>query len=468
MELSSARKQTAASCRGHLFNSGSGYCLQTIDIGHPEYAAVLVADTAFWSIIKKECLGQVFTSGEIFSKLKKYSSRMKEEIHTLRFNLKPSAVYFNPTEICNLNCSYCYIPEEIRKEGANMSADQLEKSLHILKEYFLSTLPSGRKPLIVFHGSEPLINKKVLFQSIEKHIHEFEFGIQTNAVLLEKEDFKFLSSYNVAIGISLDGHNSLIADKYRKDWSSKGVFKKVLEIVKMAKGYPLFNVICTVTNGNVKSLTKIIEFFHQHHIENCLINQVRCTLDGGKKSKPDDAIMAQMFIDALKRSYELFQQTGRKIIIGNFANILLSIIAPSARRLMCDINPCGAGRCFFSVSAKGDVYPCSEFIGLPRFKGGNLFKDTLSKILLSEPFSIVTDRRIENIAPCKQCAIRHFCGAPCPAEAYQLHGTMQSPGAFCEFYEHQVRYAFRLIADKKESAYLWDNWDKNTTEMFRF
>lgn len=349
-----------------------------------------------------------------------------------------------------------------------MSADQLEKSLHILKEYFLSTLPSGRKPLIVFHGSEPLINKKVLFQSIEKHIHEFEFGIQTNAVLLEKEDFKFLSSHNVTIGISLDGHNSFIADKYRKDWSSKGVFKKVLEIVKMAKGYPLFNVICTVTNGNVKSLTKIIEFFHQHHIENCLINQVRCTLDGGKKSKPDDAIMAQMFIDALKRSYELFQQTGRKIIIGNFANILLSIIAPSARRLMCDINPCGAGRCFFSVSAKGDVYPCSEFIGLPRFKGGNLFKDTLSKILLSEPFSIVTDRRIENIAPCKQCAIRHFCGAPCPAEAYQLHGTMQSPGAFCEFYEHQVRYAFRLIADKKESAYLWDNWDKNTTEMFRF
>jgi uncharacterized protein len=44
---------------------------------------------------------------------------------------------------------------------------------------------------------------------------------------------------------------------------------------------------------------------------------------------------------------------------------------------------------------------------------------------------------------------------------------MEGRGAFCEFYEHQVRYAMRLIADKVESAYLWDDWDRDTKEMFR-
>ncbi len=147
-------------------------------------------------------------------------------------------------------------------------------------------------------------------------------------------------------------------------------------------------------------------------------------------------------------------------MIANFANVLMGIIAPTARRLMCDISPCGGGRCFFAISAGGDLFPCSEFIGLKKFKGGNLFKDDINKTLESEAFKRVTGRRIENIQPCSHCALRHFCGSPCPAEAHEMHGSMEKPGAFCELYEEQVRYAFRLIADGKEEAFLWDSWDR--------
>jgi hypothetical protein len=44
--------------------------------------------------------------------------------------------------------------------------------------------------------------------------------------------------------------------------------------------------------------------------------------------------------------YELYQETGRRLPIGKLANILMAIIAPGARRLMCDISPCGGGRGF--------------------------------------------------------------------------------------------------------------------------
>jgi uncharacterized protein len=185
-----------------------------------------------------------------------------------------------------------------------------------------------------------------------------------------------------------------------------------------------------------------------------------------REVKPGDAAAARHFLAALDRSYELYRQTGRKLIVGNFANILLAIVAPTARRLMCDISPCGGGRCFFALSAKGDLFPCSEFIGLKEFNGGNLYKGQLEKALQSPAFKKVTGRKVEDIKPCSSCAVRHFCGSPCPAEAYEMNGGMEKPGAFCELYEDQARYALRLIADEKVDAFLWDGWDKGTTTTF--
>ncbi len=246
----------------------------------------------------------------------------------------------------------------------------------------------------------------------------------------------------------------------RKTWSGEGISQKVIETIKQLKGYYNYSVICTVTKENMRFLKEMVDFLHKMEVPICMLNPVRCTLPGGQAVKPTDHEMAEYYLTALDRTYELYKKTGRRLIVANFANVLMSIIAPTARRLMCDISPCGGGRCFFAVSAEGDLFPCSEFIGLAKFKGGNLFKDALNDVLKSEAFRLVTGRQVENIEPCTHCAIRHFCGSSCPAEAYEMNGSMEKPGAFCELYEEQVRYAFRLIADGKENAYLWDDWEK--------
>jgi uncharacterized protein len=95
--------------------------------------------------------------------------------------------------------------------------------------------------------------------------------------------------------------------------------------------------------------------------------------------------------------------------------------------------------------------------------GSNLFTGSIEEALESEAFRRVTGRRVEDIDPCKRCAARHFCGSPCPAEAHEMNGGMDRPGAFCELYEEQVRYALRLIADGRYEAFLWEGWDKDTT-----
>ncbi|MCP4176690.1 MAG: peptide-modifying radical SAM enzyme CbpB [bacterium] len=455
-----------ASSSGRFSNTGNGYNLNLIDIDHPDYMAAIEPDIAYWSLILKDKISELYKSSNIVSTLEKHYSKMQDEMNTLRFNLKPSTVYFNPTEKCNLNCPYCYIPETIRKDGYNMPYEKLDEALIKLQQFFTSTLAEGQKPNIVFHGSEPMINKENVFKIISKYNHYFNFGIQTNGTLLEKSDIEFIKNNGVVIGLSLDGHSSAVSNKTRRSWHNEGTFDQIIKVLNEFNGYSKLSVITTVTNHNINDLPDIVEFLHQHKVNNCLLNQVRCTLQGARDIKPDDALMAKMFTRALDRSYELYQESNRKIIIVNFANIILSIVAPTARKLMCDISPCGGGRCFFAVSSKGEMFPCSEFIGLQEFNGGNLFNDNIDNVLKSSAFNLVTERKVEDIEPCNKCVIRHFCGSPCPAEAHNMNGSMKEPGAFCEFYEEQVRYAFRLIADQKNNAFLWDNWDDEIIDMF--
>ncbi|MFH1305036.1 MAG: peptide-modifying radical SAM enzyme CbpB [Candidatus Omnitrophota bacterium] len=452
-----------ASSRGVYLNTGKGVHLQPVSIGHKDYTGLVSPDTAFWALVKNNRLAEALGSRSFLREYRQKEKSFLDEMSVLRFGLDPSAVYFNPTDRCNMNCSYCYLPEKLRKNGSQMSSRKLSRALEILKAYFRSTLPKGKKPQIIFHGAEPLLNREVVFPAMDKFKEDFLFGIQTNGTLLGEKEIKFLVSRRISIGLSLDGHIAGVADRLRKGWDGQGVFSKVRDAIYRLKGYENYSVICTVTKENMSSLSKIVEFLHKMEVPVCMLNPVRCTQPAAGKSKPADHILANYYLKALRRSHELYKKTGRKIVVANFANVLMGIIAPTGRKLMCDISPCGGGRCFFAVSSNGDVFPCSEFIGLRKFKGGNLFKDDLNKVRQTEAFKLVTERTIERIKPCSRCAIRHFCGAPCPAEAYGMHGSTEEPGAFCELYEEQVRYAFRLIADGKENAYLWNGWEKGIT-----
>jgi uncharacterized protein len=462
-----SRKDATAPSRGRFVNTGNGPTFHAIDIGHTEYVAVIDPDTAFWSLVRRERLADMLSGDDLSKAYAKKTKQFAGEMHALRFGLKPSAVYFNPTERCNMNCTYCYIPEKMRRNGKHMSEKKLLTALGMLKQYFHMTLPKGSMPQIIFHGAEPLLNRDAVFAGIEEYGNDFLFGIQTNATLLDDAAVEFLTSRNVSIGISLDAPTARIADRTRKNWDGQGTFKQVMVAMERLKGYESWSVICTITGANLERLSALVDFFHEREVPTCLMNILRCTLEPSRSLKPGDAQAARHFHAALDRTYELYQQTGRRLPVGNFANILLAIIAPAARRLMCDISPCGGGRCFFALASNGDIFPCSEFIGLDHFRAGNLFRDDISEVLQTEQFRIVTGRKVEDIEPCRRCAIRHFCGSPCPAEAYEVNGGMNHTGAFCEFYEEQVRYAFRIIADGKVDAYLWDDWDKGMKDTFK-
>lgn len=434
--------------------------LAPFDIDHPSHIAVVEPDTAFWGLVRKEDVSNALAGGALRDIFGEKGADFAREMKMLRFHLKPSAVYFNATERCNLNCSYCYIPGEMRKRGKQMDKAEVLDALERLHAYFRSHMPEDRLPQIIFHGAEPLLAREAIFAGIDAFGGKFRFGVQTNATLLDEAAVKFLTERGVGIGLSLDAPVEEVANRTRKRWSGEGVSDHVVRAMKMLDGYPGYNVICTMTQENLPYLTQMVEFFHENRVPACMLNVTRCTMPGAREVNGDETQVAKAFVAALERTHQLYKETGRKLVVANFANILIAILAPTARRLMCDISPCGGGRSFFALAPGGDLFPCSEFIGLPHFAGGNLYRDKIADVLESDPFRLVTGRKVEDIEECATCAIRHFCGSPCPAEAHEMNGGMEKKGAFCEFYKEQTRYALRLIADGRHNDFLWEGWDE--------
>lgn len=450
---------------GRYANTGYGPNFSVLDIGISDKLAVVEPDTAFWAIVAKDDISEAL-SGKLVADFKQKDDDFQDEINQLRFNLKPSAVYFNPTERCNFNCSYCYLPEDMRRNGKTMTTDELCDALARLSEYFAAIGTGDDKPQVIFHGSEPLLARDPVFEGIRRFKEHFHFGLQTNALLLDDEAVAFFIEHEVGIGISLDGLSADIADITRKTWQGAGTFEAIIPVMEKLSDYAAFNVITTVTSQNVHTLPRLVDFYHDHGVGVVMLNPVRCTLEGGMRLKPANQDLTTYFCQALDRTYELYKQTGRKLVVANFANILAAVAGPTSRRLMCDISPCGGGRCFFAVAANGDMFPCSEFIGIPEYNGGNLYQGNIDDILNSTAFRKVTSRMVENIDPCARCAIRHFCGAPCPAEIKMVSGRLNAASHYCQFYEEQVRYAFRIIAMEREHAYLWDGWQEETEVAF--
>ncbi|HJV24107.1 MAG TPA: radical SAM protein, partial [Aromatoleum sp.] len=244
---------------GRYANSGCGPSLVPLDIGHADCVAVTDPATAFWALVRKDQLAASLGEGELLRTYRERADDFARELHALRFELKPSAVYVNPTERCNLNCTYCYIPEGMRRSGQHMATDRLVDALARLKDYFATVMPAGRKPRIIFHGAEPLMNQSALFEAVDQFKDDYVFGVQTNATLLDDKAIAFLAERNVSIGLSLDGPLAQTTDATRLTFSGSSVHDKVLRAMDALKGYASWSVIATCTEKNLDQLVPLVD-----------------------------------------------------------------------------------------------------------------------------------------------------------------------------------------------------------------
>jgi len=409
-----------------------------------DWKLTLDPENIFWSLLPRNN-GDFMLPDDLIKLYNKEREHLDTEMKKFRFNEPLNCVYIDPTDRCNANCPYCYIPAKIRKHGTQMTWEQLDMTLSKIAEHFTA---ARKKPVIVFHAAEPLLAKDIIFEGIKKYHNKMLFGIQTNALLLEKKDADFMMKYRVGVGISLDAATAAVNNRSRVSVKGEGNFKKAVQALDWFRGYEGLNVIATVTKFNVDKLSELVKFLHKKEVPCMLLNPVRLTQKRSWSLKPDDLVFAKNMMKAVETAVELSQKTRHQIVIGNFANVVLAIISPTARRMMCDISPCGGGRTFLTVTADGEMVPCGEFIGFKEFSGGNIFRTSIDTAMKSKPFKLIRERMVEKIEECDTCDFRHICGSPCPAEMH-ARGDMYQKAAFCEFYKEIIKQAFKMISEDK-------------------
>ena len=110
------------------------------------------------------------------------------------------------------------------------------------------------------------------------------------------------------------------------------------------------------------------------------------------------------------------------------------------------VSACGAGNEYFSVVPNGDIYPCHQFAGDPKWRMGSVFGGEIDKdIRMKFATSCLFTRK-----KCKDCFCKFICSGGCSANNYHFNGDINEPYEItCAMMKKRVECAMRVLAARK-------------------
>ena len=121
-----------------------------------------------------------------------------------------SLLVVQPTPFCNINCSYCYLPN--RTSRRQLSFELAEIAFSRLLRF--PTIEKG--VTIVWHAGEPFVLPVTYYERMFEIIAsvtplglQVSHSFQTNGTLISNEWCEFINSHNISIGVSIDGPEEL-------------------------------------------------------------------------------------------------------------------------------------------------------------------------------------------------------------------------------------------------------------------
>lgn len=111
----------------------------------------------------------------------------------------PSYVIMQPTTLCNLDCSYCYLPH--RALDRRMSMEVARAVASSVNEW----AANAPRFSVVWHGGEPLAAGREHLGALMAPFVGVEHHVQTNATLIDDAWCEFFAEHEVRIGVSIDG-----------------------------------------------------------------------------------------------------------------------------------------------------------------------------------------------------------------------------------------------------------------------
>ncbi|HSO34998.1 MAG TPA: radical SAM protein [Labilithrix sp.] len=169
-------------------------------------------------------------------------------------------VVVQPTSLCNLNCSYCYVP--FRDEDRRMQPAVMERLAESL-----AALPRHDAPIyVLWHSGEPLAvgvkHMESLFAPLRalREQGKIAHRIQTNATLIDERWCDFFVEHNCELAVSLDGPPA--ANARRVSWSGAPSFDKTIRGIERLKAIGCeVALLAVVTEDQLDQAASLYRFF---------------------------------------------------------------------------------------------------------------------------------------------------------------------------------------------------------------
>ncbi|MFF0226912.1 cyclophane-forming radical SAM peptide maturase AmcB [Streptomyces sp. NPDC004629] len=166
----------------------------------------------------------------------------------------PSVMLMQPTTLCNLDCTYCYLPD--RKMSRRMSTEVAQAVAAGVREW------SRQRPVaVVWHGGEPLAAGPAYFRSLTEpfgtgEAHPVVHAVQTNATLIDEAWCEVFAALPVRVTVSLDGPGE--ANASRVDWAGGPSTQRAMGGIAMLRqagiGFGMIAVVADVSPGAATDL----------------------------------------------------------------------------------------------------------------------------------------------------------------------------------------------------------------------
>ena len=174
----------------------------------------------------------------------------------LQSHLINDSVVLQPTTLCNLNCSYCYLPE--RRSQFVMS---VEVTQALAEDFEQRSNPVK----VLWHGGEPLATgveaMRALLEPFERlrEAGRIKHTLQTNGTLLDEDWIQLLKRYDFSVGVSIDGPDG--CNDARVTWASHATLTRVVQgITLLRKAKMRFGILLVVSEHNVNRARDVYNF----------------------------------------------------------------------------------------------------------------------------------------------------------------------------------------------------------------
>lgn len=343
-------------------------------------------------------------------------------------------VYLKATNKCNVGCTHCYLPEQVRANGSRMQAEVLETTAAFLDEMRVKGRHDGVH--VIWHGGEPLVLSPDWYyragEVLDRVLPGHTESMQTSLIPFRKEFIDlFKDRFGSFVGTSIDfGQRQLRG-------SVEAYHQLFMKKVDLARRSGILVIPGVVPNtSDIETADRMVEWFVEREFSAFNVDRYNA-YEAVFPDRPDNAGHAQFLINLAKALFSKMETDGEAPVVGAIkAGIMGVLYGVGGDRW--------GGSCmadFVVVEPDGSLNNCPD-------------KSTVEK-----PFGNVTDgymafagngaRRkwIRHQAighqndHCSSCENQHFCKSGCPITPNFIGETEAECSGYHSFLSFLRRFA---------------------------